>query len=127
MALPTADEDWEGETMGIKGGDGGQDQRGNPETQKGPGQGPGAGGEEIDISKLDRKAIDALVEQTEQARFEQAEEKIRQAIEEDAHPDRRQEQDVDVPFGLRSYVCTHSGTHRIGRKSHRRSGQSDFH
>ena len=83
MALPTADEDWEGETMGIKGGDGGQDQRGNPETQKGPGQGPGAGGEEIDISKLDRKAIDALVEQTEQARFEQAEEKIRQAIEED--------------------------------------------
>ena len=44
IALPTADEDWEGETLGIKGGDGGQDQRGNPEApqqdQEGPEQGP---------------------------------------------------------------------------------------
>jgi chemotaxis protein MotB len=68
IALPSSDEEWDGNTLGIKGGDGDKGEEKTPE---------------IDPSELDRKTVDALLEEQEQRRFDQAEKEILRAIEED--------------------------------------------
>ncbi len=110
IALPSADENWEGESIGKKGGDGGQDQRGNPETQKGPGQ--GGGEEQLVVIEPDQKTIDALLEQQEQEQFAKTEERLLQALEED--PELKELKDnlvIDqTPEGMRIQIVDRNKT-----------------
>lgn len=71
IALPSADEEWDGDTLGIKGGDG-------DEASVESGQTPA-----VDPEDQKRKTVDALMEEQEQRSFDEAEEKILRAIEDD--------------------------------------------
>ena len=97
IALPSADEEWDGNTLGIKGGDG---EKGEEKTPQ------------IDPSELDRKTIDALLEEQEQRRFDEAEKKILRAIEEDpALKDLAANLQIDhTPEGMRIQIVDKNKT-----------------
>ncbi len=84
VSLPTADESWEGETIGIKGGDGGQDQRGNPEAPQAQPDPSELTPEQLAELPKDQASLDALVKEAEERIFEEAEKNLRQALQENA-------------------------------------------
>ncbi|MEM7173636.1 MAG: flagellar motor protein MotB [Pseudomonadota bacterium] len=73
IALPTSDEDWEGETVGIKGAEGGAENS-DPDAE-------GSSGPVLE-AEIDPSAVEAVRERLEQEQFEKVEETLRQTIEE---------------------------------------------
>ncbi len=73
IALPTSDEDWEGETVGIKGAEGGTEES-TPDS--------GESGAPVIEAELHDSAVDAVRERLEQQKFEQVEESLKETIAE---------------------------------------------